>query len=123
MSLKGAAYRLIPLLRDKQYYVRKNAAQAFLGLGRLGIMTLVNYLEIDDRYARDAIVQTLEEHGIVDRALADAESTDEERRSRSYQILTAIAEKGYTSYLSNFRDTHPLVKKLLTGHECEPAHG
>jgi HEAT repeat protein len=123
MSLKGAAYRLIPLLKDNHFYVRKNAAQALLGLGQLGIMALVNYLEIDDVYARDAIVQALEEHGIVDRALNDADCLDEERRSQSQKILTAIVEKGYTLYLSNFTDSHPLVKKILYKHGDKPAHG
>ncbi len=113
MSLKGAAYRLIPLLKDSHYYVRRNAARALLGLGQLGIMTLVSYLEIDDVYARDAIVQTLEEFAVVDRALEDLGCTDPERRKQSQQILRAIVKKGYTRYLRNYSDSHPLVRKLL----------
>ena len=113
MSLKGAAYRLIPLLKDRYYYVRRNAAGALLKLGQLGIMTLVSYLEIDDAYARDAIVQALEEYAVVDRALADTESENTERRKQSRQMLRAIVEKGYTKYLSNYRDSHPLVQKIL----------
>ncbi len=116
MSLKGAAYRLIPLLKDKSYYVRRNAARAMLGLGQIGIMTLVSYLEIDDQYARDAIVQTLEEHAVVDRALEDATCDDPERRKQSRQILRAIVQKGYTRYLSNYTDSHPLVQELLSEH-------
>jgi len=116
MSLKGAAYRLIPLLKDKHYYVRRNAAQALLGLGQLGIMTLVSYLEIDDIYARDAIVQTLEEYDVVDRALEGAEGDDPERRKQSLQILRAIVGKGYTKYLANYSDSHPQVRKLLHEH-------
>ncbi len=113
MSLKGAAYRLIPLLKDRNYYVRRNAARALLGLGQLGIMTLVSYLEIDDRYARDAIVQTLEEYAVVDRALEDASCDDPERRKECRQILRTIVQKGYTEYLSNFTDSHPLAQELI----------
>jgi len=114
MSLKGAAYRLIPLLKDEYYYVRRNAARALLGLGQIGIMTLVSYLEIDDQYARDAIVQTLEEFAVVDRALEDATCNNPERRKQSRQILRAIVQKGYTRYLSNYTDSHPLVQELLS---------
>jgi len=114
MSLKGAAYRLIPLLKDESYYVRRNAARALLGLGQIGIMTLVSYLEIDDQYARDAIVQTLEEFAVVDRALEDATCNNPERRKQSRQILRAIVQKGYTRYLSNYTDSHPLVQELLS---------
>jgi HEAT repeat protein len=113
MSLKGAAYRLIPLLKDEHYHVRKNAAHALLGLGKLGIMTLVSYLEIDDTYARDAIVQTLEEYGVVDRALENATCDDPERRKQSRQILGALVQKGYTRYLSNYTESHALVHELL----------
>jgi HEAT repeat protein len=116
MSLKGAAYRLIPLLRDREYYVRRNAARALLGLGKLGIMTLVNYLEIDDVYARDAIVQTLEEFGVVDQALEGANGDDPVRQKQSEEILSAIVRKGYTKFLSNYVDTHQLVQKLLLEH-------
>jgi HEAT repeat protein len=113
MSLKGAAYRLIPLLKDSQYYVRRNAAGALLKLGQLGVMTLVSYLEIDDAYARDTIVQALEEYAVVDRALEETESENAERRKQSSQMLRAIVEKGYTKYLSNFRDSHPQVQTIL----------
>jgi HEAT repeat protein len=116
MSLKGAAYRLIPLLKDEHYYVRRNAARALLGLGQIGIMTLVSYLEIDDTYARDAIVQTLEEFAVVDHAMEDATCDDPERRKQSRQILRAIVQKGYTRYLSNYADSHPLVRELLSEH-------
>jgi HEAT repeat protein len=116
MSLKGAAYRLIPLLKDENYYVRKNATRALIGLGQIGIMTLVSYLEIDDNYARDAIVQTLEEFAVVDRALEDATCDDPKRRRKSRQLLHAIVQKGYIRYLSNYTDSHPLVQELLSEH-------
>jgi hypothetical protein len=114
MSLKGAAYRLIPLLKDRHYHVRKNAARALLGLGQIGIKTLVSYLEIDDNHARDAIVHTLEEFAVIDRALEDATGDDLERQKESRQMLRAIVQKGYTKYLSNYTDSHPLVQELLS---------
>jgi HEAT repeat protein len=117
MSLKGAAFRLIPLLRDENWYVRRNAAGALMGLGRLGIMTLVSYLEIDDVYARDVIVQTLEERGLVDQAMRDTRSRDEGRSKEGRQLLRALVQKGYTKYLRNFTKSDPVVRELLEGGE------
>jgi hypothetical protein len=114
MSLKGAAYRLIPLLKDESWFVRKNAAQALLHLGKIGKMTLVGYLEIDDAFARDIIVHTLEENGIVEEAIENAEAADPVQQKEGRQILRALARKGYTKYLGNFEQSSTFVRDLIS---------
>jgi HEAT repeat protein len=113
MSLKGAAYRLIPLLKDKNWFVRKNAAQALVKLGKLGIMTLLAYLDIDDRYARDMIIQTLEENGIVETAVRNLTAHDENEKKEALKIIRTVIGKGYREYLNNFRSSNEIVEKML----------
>ncbi len=113
MSLKGAAYRLIPLLKDKNWFVRKNAAEALVKLGKLGIMTLLAYLDIDDRYARDMIVQTLEAHGVVETAIINLTAEDEREQNEAMKIIRTIIGKGYREYLNNFRSSNKIVQKML----------
>jgi hypothetical protein len=119
MSLKGAAYRLIPLLKDKNWFVRKNAAEALVKLGKLGIMTLLAYLDIDDRYARDMIIQTLEENGIVEAAVGNLTAEDEKEKKEALKIIRTVIGKGYRQYLNNFRSSNEIVKKML----AESANG
>lgn len=113
MCIKGAAYRLIPLLKDSNYYVRKNAANALVGLGKLGITAMLAYLDVDDRYARDMIVQTLIARGIVDNAIIDLDATDEKKRNEALILIKSIIRKGYIEYLRNFYTTHPTIGRLI----------
>jgi HEAT repeat protein len=113
MSIKGAAYRLIPLLKDKYWYVRKNAAGALVKLGKLGLNALIAYLEIDDKNAREMIVQTLEENGIVEQAILNLQSGDEAIKNESLNLIKAVSEKGFNQYLENYRSTMPIIDKLI----------
>lgn len=73
-------------LRDPSWWVRRNAAQA---LGRIpgGVRALVDALDDEDRFARDAAVEELMHAGVVRRAVenikagvADADEMDMVRR-------------------------------------------
>ena len=113
MSIKGAAYRLIPLLKDTYWYVRKNAAGALVKLGKLGLNALIAYLEIDDKNAREMIVQTLEENGIVEQAILNLQSEDEVIKNESLKLVKALSEKGFNRYLENYRSTMPIIDELI----------
>lgn len=115
MCIKGAAYRLIPLLKDSNYYVRKNAANALVNLGKLGITAMLAYLDVDDRYARDMIVQTLIERGIVDNAMIDLDGADEKKKNDALILIKSLIRKGYTDYLRNFYTTNSTIGRLLEG--------
>ncbi len=116
MALKGAVYRLIPLLNDKNWFVRKNAANAVVKMGKLGVHTLLNYLNQNDRFARDIIVQALEENGVVDRAVNDILSGNERAKSDGEFIIKMILAHGYVKYLENFTK-YPIIKSLLENRE------
>ena len=113
MALKGAIYRLIPLLNDKNWFVRKNSATAIAKMGKLGIYTLIQHMDQKDKYARDMIVQTLEELGIVDRAIKDLKSNNPKTREDAKYILKILAENGYTKYLENFIEHEEEIRHLL----------
>jgi HEAT repeat protein len=115
MCIKGAAYRLIPLLKDSNYYVRKNAANALVSLGKLGITAMLAYLDVDDRYARDMIVQTLIERGIVDNAMIDLDGADDKKRNEALILIKSLIRKGYTDYLRNFRTANSTIGRLIEG--------
>jgi len=117
MALKGSVWRLLPLIKDKNWYVRKNAAHALVKIGKIGIHTLITYLEIDDRYARDMIVQTLEEHGIVARAIQQLNSDVVQEKNEAVKIITALIQKGYTKYLKNFTVSNTLLAHIFSEEE------
>lgn len=114
MGLKGASYRLLPLLRDKSWWVRKNAAYALVNLGKIGIHTLLSFLETDDRYARDIIVHVLEESGILEDSIMVITGQKSGDLSEATKILKSLAGKGYTKYMENF-SRFPEIQKLLKG--------
>ncbi len=113
MSIKGAAYRLVPLLKDKYWHVRKNAAGALVKLGKLGLNALIAYMEIDDKNAREMIVQTLEENGMVEQAIVNLQREDETIKNESFKLIKALSEKGFNQYLENYRSTMPVIEKLI----------
>ncbi len=113
MAIKGAVDRLAALLTDESWFVRKNAAAALVQLGRIGIMGLINTLNGDDRYARDMVVQTLQEQGILERILRHLGGGDERRKETAYRVVRFLSRKGYRNYLENYRDLFPVIEELL----------
>lgn len=113
MSLKGAVYRLIPLIKDRSWYVRRNAVNALASLGKLGTMSLLTYLDVDDRYARDMIVQVLEERGIIENAVTDLASQAAGRRNEARRIIRLLLGKGYREYLRSFKHTSETLERLI----------
>ncbi|RKX94839.1 MAG: hypothetical protein DRP84_05985 [Spirochaetes bacterium] len=117
MSLKGASSRLIPLLNDKSWYVRRNAANALAKMGKLGIYTLLNYMNQKDKFARDMIAQTLEETGVVDKALVDIQSEDPKIKKDAEYIIKMLIQHGYVKYLENYKNQIPHVDELIEKKE------
>jgi HEAT repeat protein len=113
MTIKGASDRLVSLLADESWFVRKNAASALVRLGKIGIMGLFNALNTDDRYARDMVVQTLQEKGILERIILHLKSRDNDKVKVAYRIVKYLAKHGYNKYLENYRESYPLIEKLV----------
>lgn len=89
MAIKGAAFRLVRLLEDKNWFVRKNAAAALAILGKIGIIALFDTLKSDDRYARDISIQTLEENGIIELLIDQLLSADRNKRNEAHRLLNS----------------------------------
>jgi len=113
MAIKGAIDRLISLLTDESWFVRKNSAAALVSLGRIGILGLFTALNSDDRYARDMVVQTLQEHGILERIISHFGGGNEENLRVAYRIVKFLAKRGYRKYLDNYRGLYPLIENIL----------
>lgn len=113
MAIKGAIDRLISLLTDESWFVRKNSAAALVKLGRIGIMGLFTALNSDDRYARDMVVQTLQEHGILERIIGHLGGGNEVNLRVAYRIVKFLAKRGYRKFLDNYRGIYPLIEKIL----------
>ena len=113
MAIKGAADRLVSLLKDKSWFVRKNSAAALVRLGRIGIMGLFTALNSNDRYARDMVVQTLQEHGILESVMHHLGGRDEVRARVAYRVARFLAKRGYKNYLENYRSLYPMIAELL----------
>jgi len=113
MAIKGASDRLVSLLTDRSWFVRKNAAAALVKLGRIGIMGLFTALNSDDRYARDMVVQTLQEHGILERVIHHIGGKDSEKASVAYRVVRFLVKRGYKNFLDNYRSLHPAIERLL----------
>ncbi|MFW6138412.1 MAG: HEAT repeat domain-containing protein [Spirochaetota bacterium] len=117
MSIKGAVYRLLPLLEDSNWFVRKNSAAALVRLGDIGIAALLAALETNDRYARDMVVQTLEENAVVENAVEKLSSTNPREYEKALELIKTLIKKGYTEYLNNFMRTSPEIRGLITSRE------
>lgn len=113
MSAGGAAYRLIPLLKDGNWHVRHNAALALTCLGKTGMCVLLACLDIDDRYARDMVVHALEETGAVERAVNALINEDGAARKEAFTLVRALARKGYTAYISSFLGADPSIDRIV----------
>ncbi|UCB45540.1 MAG: HEAT repeat domain-containing protein [Spirochaetota bacterium] len=113
MAIKGASDRLVSLLTDESWYVRKNSAAALVRLGKIGIMGLFMALNSDDRYARDMVVQTLQEQGILERIIRHLGSRDDDKLKVAYRVVKYLIKRGYKNYLENYRASYALIEKLL----------
>ncbi len=114
MTIKGAAFKLIPMLTDRNWFIRKNAAGALGKLGKIGIHSLLACLDTDDRYARDMIVQTLEESGVVEQAVTDIMSGDSEKKGEASEIIWALINKGYKELLGNYSDSCEFIHTMIS---------
>jgi HEAT repeat protein len=113
MSLKGAVHRLLPLITDHSWHVRRNAVTALASLGRLGVTALVSSLDADDRYARDMIVRVLEERGIIENAVADLVNPSAGRRAEVRNMVVLLLDRGYREYLCSLCADSEALERLI----------
>lgn len=117
MTIKGAVFKLIPMLTDRNWFIRKNAAGALVKLGKIGIHSLLACLDTDDKYARDMIVQTLEESGVVEQAVTDLISGGSDKKGEASEIIWALVNKGYKEFLDNYSDSCEFIHTMISDSE------
>ncbi len=79
-------------LRDSEWWVRNSAASALREMGEAGEGPLIRMLWDDDRFAREAAAQALEESSMVERLVKDLR--EGERGAQARRIIRRLAEIG-----------------------------
>lgn len=81
---------LAAAMRDATWWVRRNAALALQEMGEAGESALERVLWDEDRFAREAAVQALEESGIVERWALEVQRGGGEREERIVRRLVEL---------------------------------
>ena len=91
----------IPYLKiaasDADWVVRSNAVRALSKFGSLGETALLELLDGDDNYARDASRTTLEQQGFLDKHLTALAGNDFQAKSRARHFFIKMANQGQSS--------------------------
>jgi HEAT repeat protein len=100
----------IPTLReltvDREWWVRLNASRALANIGPAGEKTLAGLLEGEDRYTRDRTAATLEERGIIRRAVEELDVAGQKGES-ARAMIRAMVKAGAVRYLDRLAKTLP----------------
>lgn len=100
----------IPTLRkltvDREWWVRLNASRALANIGPAGEKTLAGLLEGEDRYTRDRAAATLEERGIIRRAVKELDAPGEKGEG-ARAMIQAMVRAGAVRHLERLAKTLP----------------
>ena len=91
---------------EREWWVRLNASRALANIGAAGERALAEILEGDDRFARDRAAATLEERGIVRRAVEELEAPGE-KGAGARAMISAMVRAGAVRYLDRLARTMP----------------
>lgn len=87
------------VLKDQEWWVRINAAEGLRALGDLGLASLMDAIDSDDRYARHAAVATLEGAGVLDQFVEKLASPDAAEREKGLAFIRKIVASERTDHL------------------------
>ena len=105
MVCRLAFRALCAALRDREWWVRANAAEALKLAGPMGIEALERMLADADLYAKHQACLMLEDAGILDRRVAQLASSGA-LRSAAESVITRFIQAGQTSRLRELSTTH-----------------
>ena len=91
---------------DREWWVRLNASRALANIGPAGERALAEILEGDDHFARERAAATLEERGIVRRAVEEIQAPGE-RGAVARAMISAMVRAGAVRYLERLARTYP----------------
>lgn len=91
---------------DREWWVRLNASGALANMGPTGEKALASLLEGEDRYTRDRAAATLEERGIVRRAVGELAAPGE-KGAGARAMIRAMVRAGAVRYLERLARTFP----------------
>lgn len=91
---------------DREWWVRLNASRALANMGPAGERALAEILEGDDELARGRAAATLEERGIVRRAVEELDAPGE-RGTGARKMVGAMVSAGAVKYLERLARTLP----------------
>ena len=102
-------------LRDREWWVRSNAAESLRLMGPQGLDALERMLEDADPYARHQAVLMLEESGMLDEEVTRLMDRAPERRAAALSLITRLVRVGQHGRLRELADSHPRteVRELL----------
>ncbi|MCI0658356.1 MAG: HEAT repeat domain-containing protein, partial [Acidobacteria bacterium] len=101
---------LAEALRDKEWWVRINAAEGLKSMGEKGLAALIGALSSEDRYARHAAVATLEGAGVLDQFVEQLASHDEKERETALLFVQKIIAAERTDSLTQSAARHAQEK-------------
>jgi len=97
---------LLELLGDQNWWVRQNARVAIERLGKNAHARLIRYLDTDDRFAQNMVVEALENTGAVDDIFRNL-SGDETAVRNAEATLARIASAGGEHLLASVAQQSP----------------
>ncbi len=100
----------IPTLReltvDQEWWVRLNASRALANIGPAGEKALASLLEVEDRYTRERAAATLQERGVIRRAIGELDAAGE-KGENARAMIRAMVRAGAVRYLKRLARTSP----------------
>jgi HEAT repeat protein len=101
-------------MRDREWWVRANAAEALRRIGPRGIEALEGMLDDEDRYAQHQACLVLESAGVVDRRVLDL-AVPGPAREAAVVLVQRCVRAGQTARLCELAATHrdPAVRDAI----------
>lgn len=91
---------------DREWWVRLNASRALANIGPAGEQALAEILEGEDELARSRVAATLEERGLIRRAVEELDAPGE-RGMGARRMVGAMVRAGAVKYLERLARTLP----------------
>jgi HEAT repeat protein len=116
IHFQAAVPVLAMAVRDPEWWVRANAAEALRQMGEPGIAALEALLDDSDNYARQQAVLMLQEAGVLDQRIEALGGPDGPERRRAEVLVGKVMAAGQLGRLRELEVIHPdpAVRRALS---------